>query len=168
MHGFNYSRAEYVRTYRRLLPSTKITTKNLEVLRAGDNTTCNIKLFGYPLRCPEARQDARQEIVRLGTQLRERTPELLAVQLDPLPYLYQQREHAIHNLPNINSLFINEQKGIFQHEEAFAEATDSPMKLSERMHNFLYPVSWQEAQVDIYKLWCLNQVKTKDDMDAVM
>ena len=102
MQGFNYSRAEYVRTYRRLMHSTKIITKNLDVLRANENATCTLKLYGYPLRCPEARQDPRREIVRLGTQLREKTPDLVDIQMDPLPYLYQQREHAIHNLPNIS------------------------------------------------------------------
>jgi hypothetical protein len=42
-------------------------------------------------------------------------------------------------------MFNNEQKGIFQHDETYAEPTDKPMKLTARIHNFLYPVSWKEA-----------------------
>jgi len=35
----------------------------------------------------------------------------------------------------------------------------------ERIHNIFYPIDWQETNIDIQKLWLINECKTKEDIE---
>jgi hypothetical protein len=35
----------------------------------------------------------------------------------------------------------------------------------DRIHNIFYPIDWQETNIDIQKLWLINECKTKEDIE---
>lgn len=101
MQGFRFSKDEYRRVYKRLMPSSKVLSAQLSVTRVADNETCALNVFGMPIRCPEYRSSPEHLQQHLISQWKRDRPEIIAVQLDPMPYMHMARSYAINNMPTI-------------------------------------------------------------------
>lgn len=88
MQGFRFSRDEYRRSYKRLMPSQKIITSRLTVDRVEDNRTCTLNVYGYPIKCPPYREGLEKQFTPLLDNLKQTNPNLVAVQLDPMVYMH--------------------------------------------------------------------------------
>ena len=56
-----------------------------------------------------------------------------------------------------------DEKGIFQDQFVKDKFDYNQNKIGEQMQKVFYPMSWREAQLDLIRLWFINEVKTKED-----
>lgn len=92
-------------------------------------------MFGYPLVCPPNRNYAENpSLDPLLRILKEHRPEIVAVQLDPMEYMYQARKFALANLPTYKKGVNQEIKGIFANHNEGEEEKDMSMNYTERIH----------------------------------
>ncbi len=91
MQGFRFSRDEYRRSYKRLMPSQKIITSQLTVERVQDSRSCKLNVYGFPIKCPPERLGVDNFFKPMLDNLQETNPNLIAVQLDPMVYMNQAR-----------------------------------------------------------------------------
>ena len=121
MQGFNFSRKEYLNLYRRVLPSQKI-TKNFFTYQRPDSSEVALNMWGYPIQQSQSRKldlqnpdrESAPDPDRISDSLLLMNPDLVAVQMDPLPFMHTARSFAINYLPSLKEQMSSEQKGIFQ------------------------------------------------------
>ncbi len=60
-----------------------------------------------------------------------------------------------------------EQKGIFADDaEVPKDESRDSMKINQRMHNFYFPMHWQEAKCSMEQLWIMNECSNAADIEA--
>lgn len=101
-------------------------------------------------------------------------PEQIAVQIDPMPFLYKARQFGIENLPSTQETLRKSQMGVFGQEtnergESIAddlteEDREAERKIEEQRYNYMFPVQWQESNVSsaIVMLLAGHFQQTKD------
>ena len=99
MKVFRYSKVEYRNRYRRWYLSHTLAQKDVKLTRkATDNKTCRLRLLGYPL-APRVFNVGDEEMYATFLEhLALDKPDMLAVQVDPMPYLYTARQFAVDHL----------------------------------------------------------------------
>ena len=99
MKVFRYSKNEYRSRYRRLFLSPTNAHKNVKLARkASDNKTCHLRMLGYPLAPRGINVNDEEFYSDFLKHLAKDKPELLALQVDPMPYLYRARQFAVDHL----------------------------------------------------------------------
>ena len=92
MKVFRFSKNEYRNRYRRLFLSPALGQKEVKLTRkATDNKTCRLRMVGYPIAPPGINVGDEEMYTTFLKHLANDKPELLAVQVDPMPYLYTAR-----------------------------------------------------------------------------
>ncbi len=81
------------------MPSSRLLKKKLSVHRIADNKSCVLNLQGCPIKCPSSRQNPSTIIESFN----KTSPELIAVQIDPMPFIYKARQWAIAHLPFVTN-----------------------------------------------------------------
>ena len=73
---------------------------------------------GYPIMPPSwyATQTPEDKLESLADIIAETKPEQIAVQIDPMPFLYKAREFGIETLPTIQEQYRKTEMGVFGRE----------------------------------------------------
>lgn len=167
MKVFRYSKNEYRRNYRRYLPSTDYNFKRFSLTRTGlDDKTCEMSLLGYPMMPASFENSDAEMFDGLVEQIKAEKSQILAIQVDPMPYMYRAREWSINNVAgNVDQQWLKQQKGIFgddymleSEREEFDQnkADQKPSRLSKKMHSLYFPFTWQESIVNSANIMMLS------------
>ena len=146
------------------MPTSNLINKKLSLERIKDNKTCKLDLFGCPIRCPQDRMavDDNNQFVKDFHRLK---PQLIAVQIDPMPFMYKARVFAQNMLPTFKNDLTKDKFGIFANQEIEKMTQDDDgQPLSQKVHSVYFPMTWREAQIDIMRLWLVAGCKTKEDL----
>ena len=100
MKVFRYSKNEYRHSYKsKFLSPDAYMSKKIELHRTGiDDKTCRINIRGYPQRPRNLKNLDSASIKALSDQIVRDKAQILAVQIDPMPYLWNARKFAIEHI----------------------------------------------------------------------
>lgn len=159
MQGFKFSPQEYAATYRALMPSTRVLRKQLTVNRVKDGKTCSVAVKGYPMVRPSSRKPTEAAVFYKQAF----SASKVAIQVDPLPFLYQARQFALETLPSTAHAFNESQRGIFGDQTPVDESPQG----DEGVHSILFPMNLAECEVNLQKLWLVNECHSPEALARV-
>ena len=160
MKVLKLSELEYKNLYKYRLPCRAVQKNNLRVTRSRtDDKQCRVEMRGYPIMPPSwyATQTPEDKLESLADIIAETKPEQIAVQIDPMPFLYKAREFGIETLPTIQEQYRKTEMGVFGREldekgqnvsaDITEEERQAERKIEEQRYNYMFPVQWQESKV---------------------
>ena len=114
----------------------------------------------------------------MDQQLEKTKPELIAIQIDPMHYLANQRNFALDVVPHIKEDYDMERMGVFgdnyklPNEEEETDNEEKEMKnekykrFSKKIHSLYFPMSWNEAIVNPERLLMIaNRITSIEDAE---
>ena len=114
-------------------------------------------------------------------QFEEKKPDVIAVQYDPMQYLYNCRNFALNTIPYMKDDLDMEEYGVFtdnyklpeeEHadsddEEEVNKKADMIKRFNKKIHSQFFPVQWTEAVVNPARLYLISNMMTSTEESQV-
>lgn len=125
-----------------LMPAKTILSKKLSANNLLNDSKKILNLVGYPITCPENRYQIDEKNF-FFVNYQKTKPQLIAIQADPLPYMYKARVFAQKILPSLQNNIDKDRFGIFANQELDkANEKSQTQSLSDKVHSVFFPMNW--------------------------